>query len=107
MPTDTDSQFADPHIDLNYLKISVNPPYLKPLKTPKNDLGLPKKDYYMTGDVCKVLGVSPDTFRARIYRGFYPDPVRVGEKRRFTLDQIREIIRITNNLIRKGTFLTR
>jgi hypothetical protein len=87
---------------LNYLNIPVNPPYLKPLKTPKNELGLPNKPYYFTRDVCKVLNVSPDTFRARIYAGHYPEYGKIGVKRIFTLDQIKELIRITENLIRKG-----
>ncbi len=68
-----------------------------------NDLGLEQKDYYMS-DVCKVLKIIPDTFRQRIYRGYYPEYEKVGVKRIFTLEQIKDLIKITEGLIRKGVF---
>jgi hypothetical protein len=98
---DADTQNTDPHIHLNYLKIPVSPPYQKPPETPLNELGLHRKDYYMTSDVCKVLKIKPDTFRQRIYRGYYPDYQKIGVKRIFTLEQIKELIKVTENLIRK------
>jgi len=67
-----------------------------------NDLGLPVKPYYFTQDVCKIINILPDTFRQRIYRGYYPEYEKIGVKRIFTLEQIKELIRITENLIRQG-----
>ena len=61
-----------------------------------NDLGLPIKPYYFTRDVCKVLNVLPDTSRERIYRGFYPEYGKIGRKRMFTLEEIKELISIFN-----------
>ena len=101
---DAGSQFTKNANCLNPLNITVNPPYLKLPKTPVNNLSLPVKDYYMTGDVCKVLGIKPDTFRERIYKGFYPEYQKIGVKRIFTLEQIMKLVEITNKLIRKGTF---
>ena len=69
-----------------------------------NDLGFKQKDYYMTCDVCKVLKITPDTFRQRIYRGDYPEFQKIGVKRIFTLEQIKKLIAITDNLIQKGVF---
>lgn len=77
------------------MKIPVNPSYLKPPKTALNDLGLPVKDYYITSDLCKVLRLLPDTFRYRIRTGKYPEALKVGGKRRFTIEQVREIIKIS------------
>jgi hypothetical protein len=56
----------------------------------------------MTADVCKVLGIKPDTFRARIYAGHYPEFGKIGRKRIFTLNQIKELIEITKRLVQKG-----
>ncbi len=63
---DVGTQNTDPRIHPKYLKISVNPPYLKPPEPALNDLGLPTKEYYTTQDVCKILDIKPDTFRQRI-----------------------------------------
>ena len=99
---DADSSCRDSHIHLNYQHIPENPPYLEPLESPKSDLGLLNKPYYFTRDVCKVLNIKPDTFRARIYADHYPEYGKIGVKRIFTLDQIKELITITNKLIRQG-----
>ena len=96
-------QFTDSHIHPKYLKIPVNPPYLKPSNPAFNELGLIKKDYYMTCDACKVLNTKPDTFRQRIYRGYYPEYQKRGRKRIFTMSQIKELLKITDSLIRQGT----
>ena len=56
----------------------------------------------MTRDVCKVLKILPATFRQRIYRGYYPEYQKIGVKRIFTYDQIKELIQITEALIEKG-----
>lgn len=72
---DTAAQFADP---LNILKIRVNSPYLKMPGPALHSLGLPDKPYYTTRDVCKVLGISPDTFRQRIYRATTPNTERLA-----------------------------
>jgi hypothetical protein len=58
----------------------------------------------MTQDVCKVLKVLPNAFRQRIYRGHYPEFEKIGVKRIFTLEQIKELIKITEYLIGKGVF---
>ena len=34
--------------------------------------------------------------------GNYTEPVKLGGKRRFTKDDIREIIKVTENLLKKG-----
>ena len=99
---DAGSQFTENPNHLISINITVDPPYFKPPKMPMNDLLLPEKDYYMTRDVCKVLRIKPDTFRARIYAGHYPEYGKIGVKRIFTLEEIRELIRITDDLIRKG-----
>ena len=57
----------------------------------------------MTCDVCKVLNIKPDTFRQRIYRGYYPEFGKIGVKRIFTLEQIMELLRLTEELIKKKT----
>jgi hypothetical protein len=103
---DVDTQNTDPHNNLTFLDIPVNPPYLKHPNPVLNELGLEQKDYYMTCDVCKVLKIKPDTFRQRIYRAYYPEYQKIGVKRIFTLDQIKELIRITENLIRQGVLST-
>jgi len=64
--------------------------------TQLNELGLPIKEFYTTRDVCEVLDLHPDTFRYRLRKGIYPEPKNMaGDKRRFTLDEIKEIIKIT------------
>ena len=53
-----------------YINLKVDPPYLKPLPEPKlNDIGLPDKEYYTTGDLCRLLDLHPDTFRYRLRSG--------------------------------------
>ena len=69
---------------------------------PLNEFGLLEKPYYMTADVCKVLGIRSDTFRQRIYKGYYPEYQKIGVKRIFTLDQIKEFIEITELLLQQG-----
>ena len=71
--------------------IPVNPPYLKVPKSPISDLGLQLKNYYTTGDICKALRINPDTLRYRIRAGIYPETPKVGGRRVFTEEQIREI----------------
>jgi len=80
------------------LILTINPPYSKIIQPLKNDLGLPVKELYTTSDVCQVLGMHPDTFRYRLRNGWYPEPGRVGDKRRFTEEQIRDILKITNEI---------
>jgi hypothetical protein len=82
---ETGSQFTDPNNPPISLKITVSPPYFKEPELPKNNLGLPIKPYYTTQDVCKVLGLSQDIFRQRIYKCFYPKTDKVGGKRIFTI----------------------
>jgi hypothetical protein len=41
----------------------------------------------------------PDTFRYRLRTGKYPEPAqRNGDKRRFTLDEVAKIVRITEEV---------
>jgi len=57
-----------------------------------NSLGLQDKQFYTTQDVCNLLGVKPDTFRYRIRAGVYPEVEKVGGKRRFCLEDIKQMI---------------
>ena len=92
---DTDSKCRDSSNHLPFLNIPVNPPYLKTYKPPINDIGLPEKDYYTTADICKILNLQPDAFRYRIRTGIFPEAKkRAGDKRRFTIDEVREIAEI-------------
>lgn len=93
-----DTQNTDPLNLIRSLKIPVNPPYLKPPKSVLNDLNLPIKNYYTTQDLCKVLNIKPNTFRYRIRTGNYPEPKKVGGKRRFTEMEIQEILETTESL---------
>ena len=97
-----DLKSRDPLNYFIFLNITLPEPYSKELKPALNELGLPEKSYYVTADVCKVLKIRPDTFRQRIYRGYYPEFKKIGVKRIFTLEQIKELIKITNTLIRQG-----
>lgn len=101
---DADSGCTNPFSQSISQHITLPEPYLsKPAsKLKRNKLGLIENDYYMTCDVCKVLKISPDTFRARIYRGFYPEPDKIGDKRIFTYDQIIDLVDITKKLIKEG-----
>ncbi|MFH1673719.1 MAG: helix-turn-helix domain-containing protein [Pseudomonadota bacterium] len=99
------SKSRDPHIYPNYLRILVDPPYLKTPKPVINPLGLPVKPYYTTQDLCKVLNIVPDTLRYRFKAGYYPEPGKVGNKRRFAEKDIRDIIKITEKLIQKRLLL--
>jgi len=56
------------------------------------------KEYYTTGDICAVLNMKSDTFRARIRAGVYPEVTKVGGRRRFSETETREIINITLKL---------
>jgi len=72
---------------LNYIKLSVKPPYSKPLRPILNEAGLPVKEFFETADVCKLLSIIPDTFRQRIHRGFYPEFLKISDKRKYTLQK--------------------
>jgi hypothetical protein len=94
-----DSKCRDSSNHLPLLKIHVNPPYLKTYKPPINDFGLPEKEYYTTADTCKLLNLLPDTFRYRLRTGKYPRPnQKAGDKRRFSIDEVREIAEIDGRL---------
>jgi hypothetical protein len=104
---DVVTQNTDPHIHMNSLKIPVNPPYSKLQKPRINHLALPIRLYYTSQDLCKVLGIKPDTFRYRLRQRYYPDAVlRVGGRRRFMESEIRELIKITEEFLKKGLFKT-
>ena len=84
-----------------FLKIPIDPPYLKHPDPILNKFGLEQEDY-MTCGVCKVLRIKPDTFRKGTYRGYYPEYQKLGVKRIFPVEQIKELIAITDKPIRKG-----
>jgi hypothetical protein len=76
------------HIELNKTYKFVTP------KRILNNLGIHAKKIYRTADMCKVLKITPDTFRARLYRGIYEDKYqRDGTGRMFTLQDIKELKR--------------
>lgn len=78
------------------LEVTLPEPYLNILEPELNDLGLPEKEYYTTGDLCRLLDLHPDTFRYRIRAGIYPEAKkRLEDKRRFTYEEVLEIVRIT------------
>jgi hypothetical protein len=77
------------------LLLVITPPFSKIIQSQKNDLGLPVKELYTTADICQTLGIHPDTFRYRIRNGWYLETGRIGRKRRFTIEQIMEIQKIT------------
>jgi hypothetical protein len=66
------------------------------------DGGFASKTTLYDQDVCKVLKILPCTFRQRMYRGYYPEFQKIGVKRIFTLEQIKELIKITEGLILRG-----
>ena len=90
-------RFGDPSHSTIQFHFKLDEPY--PLQAPGrelNDLGLPEKEYYTTGDVCRLLGLHQDTFRYRLRVGIYPEPKkRAGDKRRFTKEEVKVIISIT------------
>jgi hypothetical protein len=79
------------------LRLKIDPPYPFQIPTQElNELGLPDKKLYTTGDICQILELHPDTFRYRLRSGIYPEAKhRAGDKRRFTYDEVAEIVRIT------------
>jgi hypothetical protein len=83
------------------IRVHIYPPY--PLKQPAlNELGLLQKEFYTTKDLCEILDLHPDTLRYRLRKGIYPEPKkRAGDKRRFTLDEIKELIKITEQFPQK------
>jgi len=88
---------------LSYWFIPISPPYFKEPSPHLNELGLPVKDYYSTGDVCKILGLKPDTFRARLRSGYYPEPTHLKHVRKYNLEEIRNIVQLTEELTKAGT----
>lgn len=83
-----------------YITLKVDPPYHAEPKL--NELGLPIKEFYTTRDVCQVLDLHPDTLRYRLRKKIYPEPQNMaGDKRRFTMDEIKELIRITEQFPQK------
>jgi hypothetical protein len=96
------SNYRDPSNLPLFLKIPVHPPYLKEPEIPTNDFGLQIKSYYTTRDVCKVLELRADTLRYRFRSGIYPEPEKVGGKRRFSESDIIELSNVTKMLVKKG-----
>jgi len=87
-------RWADPYH--SFLEVTLPEPYLKIPEPEMNDLGLPDKGFYTTGDLCRLLDLHPDTFRYRLRSGIYPEARnRSGDKRRFAYEEARQIIEIT------------
>ena len=76
-----------------FINIPINLPVLKKPKLATHNLGLSEENYYTIKDLCKVLNLKPDTFRYRLRVGYYPEPIKVNGKRRFTEEESRKIIR--------------
>ncbi|MBW2079026.1 MAG: hypothetical protein JRI71_16045 [Deltaproteobacteria bacterium] len=67
-----------------------------------NELSLPQKEFYTTKDLYQALDLHPDTFRYRLRKGIYPEPnTMAGDKRRYTLNEIKELIKITEDFPQK------
>jgi len=98
---DRDSKFAYSYSNFITLQLIIDPPYIKHPKVFINDLGLPDKKYYKTQDVCQILGVSGETFRARIRHGHYPEMPQIGGKRFYTYNDIKKLKMITRDLYKK------
>lgn len=96
------SQFIAPLHYLSYLYIPIDPPYFKEPTIRSNELGLPIRDHYTSGDICELLVLNPDTFWARLRTGYYPEPTRLGQKRIFTLKEVEKIITLTNSFTSQG-----
>jgi len=102
-PTDhlekkTHFQFTDE--TRTQIDVHIHPPYLP--KPKLNQFGLPQKEFYTTKDLCKILDLHPDTIRYRLRKGIYPEPKnKAGDKRRYTLDEIKKLIRITEKFPQK------
>jgi hypothetical protein len=79
------------------LRLKIDPPYPFQIPTQElNELGLLEQELYTTGDIGQILGLHPYTFRYRLRSGIYPEAKqRAGDKRRFTYDEVAEIMRIT------------
>lgn len=60
---------------------------------PLNDLGLPDRSHYRTGEVCKVLNMSSFLLGRQLDRSRIK-PTEDGKGRLFTLDQIRRLVRV-------------
>jgi len=97
-------RFGDPAHRTIQFHFKLDEPY--PIQIPRsdlNDLGLPEKEHYTTRDVCGLLDLHQDTFRYRLRVGIYPEAKkRAGDKRRFTKEEIREILETTRTLSHKG-----
>ena len=86
---------ASHRCDTSILHFELQIPFkfIKP-KPILNKLGLPVKKIYRTADVCTVLKIKPDTFRARLRSGIYEDKYeRDSSGRIFTLQDIEELKR--------------
>ena len=72
-------RWADPYNSL--LEITLPKPYLKISESELNDLVLPNKEFYTTGDLCRLLDLDSDTFRYRLRYRIYPKSEnRAGDK---------------------------
>jgi hypothetical protein len=57
-----------------------------------NKYGLEEKEIYRTSDVCKLLNITPFTFRSRLYRGIWNDNYdQDGVGRMFTVDDLEKL----------------
>jgi len=95
---------------LHSLQFKLPEPYLvkEELHSPEyDDLGLPTDQvYFSSRDISRILNVREDTFRARVRTSKYPQPkYRQGIHWRFTLDQVKEILKLTTALKGEGVIV--
>lgn len=70
---DRDSHYRDTSNRINLI-LHLQKPYKFVLPSPKyNQFRVIEKEYFRTKDICKILKITPATFRQRIYNGKYDD----------------------------------
>lgn len=91
-------QWPDPYH--HWIKVTLPESYLKILEPDLNELGLPEKEFYTTVELCRLLDLTPDTFRYRHRSGIYHEAEnRSGDKRQFSFNEVAEIVRITRTIL--------
>jgi hypothetical protein len=71
--------------------LELNEP-IRPNPLPVNEFGLRHADFYRSGEVARVLRISPDLLRWRLRARKCPESARRDAKgRQFTLDEVRAL----------------
>lgn len=99
-----DKQFTNYCNIVHSLEIILPAPYLYKPPIEFNDLGLPAhQNIFSSADVCKLLKIRQDTFRARVNAGMYPKATHfIRGYWRFTEKEIKNILRLTEQLKLQG-----